>query len=237
MPALVVNADDADIRRLPVRRAVHQLVEAARRFREALQGFRRHARLEAVRVGRLQQQRRDQRRHIGVAAALADAVERALNLAHAGAHRGQRVGDRLPRIVVRVDAEVVAGDFLRDLADDLLDFFRQRAAVGVAEHDPARARVIGRPRAGQRVFRVRLVAVEEMLAVEQNLAARRLRRLHRLRDRVEVLLLGRAERDLDLIVPGLGDETDRVGLGGEQQVQAGVVGNAARRRASPCRRR
>ena len=70
-----------------------------------------------------------------------------------------------------VDADVVAGDRLAHRADDLLDLVRQRAAIGVAQHHPARARVIGRLGAGQRVFRIGLVAVEEMLAVEQHFAA------------------------------------------------------------------
>ena len=38
-----------------------------------------------------------------------------------------------------------------DLADDRLDLVRQRAAVGVAEHDPAGAGIVGGLGAGQRV--------------------------------------------------------------------------------------
>ena len=48
----------------------------------------------------------------------------------------------------------------------------------------------------------------------------------RLADAVEVLLLGRAERDADVIVPGLGDEADGVGAGVEERAQAGIVGEA-----------
>ena len=55
--------------------------------------------------GRLQRQRRHDRDQIGVAAALADAVERALDLAHAGLDRGQRIGDRLAGVVMGMDAE------------------------------------------------------------------------------------------------------------------------------------
>ena len=40
---------------------------------------------------------------------------------------------------------------LDDLRDDALDLVRQRAAIGVAEHDPARAGVIGGLGAGQRI--------------------------------------------------------------------------------------
>ncbi len=53
----------------------------------------------------------------------------------------------------------------------LLDFMRQRAAIGVAQHHPARAFLVGRLGAGERESGLGLVAVEEMLAVEQDFAA------------------------------------------------------------------
>ena len=47
-------------------------------------------------------------------------------------------------------------------------------------------------------------------------------------DAVEVLLERASERDADVVVPGLGDEADRVGIGVEQRRDAGVVrGRAA----------
>ena len=99
---------------------------------------------------RLQLQRRDDRDEIGVAAALAEAVERALDLARAGAHGGERIGHRLLGVVMGMDADMIAGDLLDHLADDRLDLVRQRAAIGVAQHHPARAGVIGGLGAGQR---------------------------------------------------------------------------------------
>ena len=64
-----------------------------------------HADLETLGEFLLQLQRRDDRDQIGIAAALAEAVERALDLARAGAHGGERIGHRLLGIVVRVDAD------------------------------------------------------------------------------------------------------------------------------------
>jgi hypothetical protein len=98
-------------------------------------------------------------------------VERALDLPRARAHGRERVRHSLLGVVVRVDADVVAGHVLHHFADDLLDLVRQRAAVGVAQHHPARARLVRRLGAGERVFRIGLVAVEEVLAVDQHLAA------------------------------------------------------------------
>ena len=47
------------------------------------------------------------RDQVGIAAALADAVQRALDLAHAGLDGGERIGDRLAGVVMGVDAEIV----------------------------------------------------------------------------------------------------------------------------------
>ena len=58
----------------------------------------------------LQLQRRDDGDEIGIAAALADAVQRALDLARAGAHRGERIRHRLLGVVMRVDADMIAGN-------------------------------------------------------------------------------------------------------------------------------
>ena len=51
----------------------------------------------------------------------------------------KRIRHRLLGVVVGVDADVVAGNDLHDLADDLFHFVRQGAAIGVAKHHPARA--------------------------------------------------------------------------------------------------
>ena len=120
------------------------------------------------------------------------------------------------------------GMCLHHLADDRLDLVRQRAAIGVAQHDPARAVLVGGLGAGQRIVRIGLVAVEEMLAVEQHLAALGLGGAHAVADRGEVFLERGLERDADVIVPGLGDEADRVGLGVEQRGKPRIVrGRAA----------
>ena len=66
--------------------------------------------LVAAGVGLLEQERRDEGDEVGVAAALAEAVERALHLARPGVDGGERVRDRVAGVVVGVDAEAVAGD-------------------------------------------------------------------------------------------------------------------------------
>jgi hypothetical protein len=162
---------------------------------------------------------------VGVAAALADAVERPLDLANARLDSGQRVRHRLARIVVGVDAEPVARHARGDHpADDLAHLRRLRAAVGVAKHDPARAGVISSLRAGQRIIGVGLVAVEEMLAVQHDLLARSGRCLDRGRDRFQILLVGAAQRHAHVIVPAFRHEADGVGLRLQQRGQPRIVG-------------
>src|SRR5277367_3470174 len=66
-----------------------------------------------------------------------------------------------------------------------------------------------------------------MLAIDHCFAARGDRRLDAVGYAVEVLLERRAERDMYVIVPSLGDVDDRVGVGGEQPHEARIVGGRA----------
>ena len=183
-----------------------------RRARQPRQRVVRDADLELIGIFLLQLQRRDDGDEIGIAAALAEPVQRALDLPRAGAHRGERIRHGLFGVVVGVDADMIAGNFFADFADDALDLVRQRAAIGVAQHHPARAFLVSGLRAGERISGLGLVAVEEMLAVEQHFAALGLGGAHGVADRGEVLFLRGLERDAHVIVPGLGDEADGVGL-------------------------
>ena len=98
------------------------------------------ATLRQARVAELELEVRDDRGEVGVAGPLAEPVQRPLDVAGAGVHRGHRVGDGTSGVVVAVDADRdVTAHVGVDHADDLLDLVRQRAAIGVAEHDMARA--------------------------------------------------------------------------------------------------
>ena len=90
------------------------------------------------------------------------------------------------------------------------DLGRQRAAVGVAEHHPAGAGVERGLQAGERVVGVGPPAVEEVLGVEERLAALGLQearsRWRCSRGSPRALI---AERGRDVEVVGLADEADR----------------------------
>ncbi len=112
-------------------------------------------------------------------------------------------------------------------ADDLGDFMRQRTAVGIAQHHPARSRLIGGLDARQRILRIGFVAVEEVLGVEHHLVDAPERDGDAVADHAEVFVQLHAERDLDLMVPGLADQGDDLGGGGEQRLESRIVVGAA----------
>ena len=112
-----------------VRRDVGQLVDQHRDLAQHLELGRRHALIAELelKVG-------NDRDQVGVAAALADSVDRALDLRRAAAHAGDRVGDRDLGVVVRMDSDRASHRLDRGLHTGL-DFVRQAAAVGVAERN------------------------------------------------------------------------------------------------------
>ena len=131
--ALMRERRFANIGRVPVGLAVQKLVELAGKRGQRGERFRGDAGFEAARIVLLQDQGWDDRGEVRVAAALAEPVQRALDLPGARADGRQRVGDRVLRIVMGVDADALAGDVADDGGDDLLDLVRQRAAVRVAK--------------------------------------------------------------------------------------------------------
>ena len=188
------------------------------------QGVGRNAGLEPFGEGRFQHQRGDDGGEVGVAAALADAVQRALYLARARVDGGQRIGHRLPRIVMGVDAEMVAGHgFLDHRFHDGADVDGLGAAIRVAQHDPLAHRLERRTGAGERIIAVGLEAVEEVLAIDQRFLARGFCSLDGLADGVEVFLIRAAERHPHMQIPRLGDEADGGGGRLRERGEAGVV--------------
>ena len=161
---------------------------------------------------------------VGVAGALAVAVDAALHVARPGGDGGQRVGHGAAAVVVGVDADAGAGG-LDDVEHDVGDPVGQHAAVGVAQGDDLRAGLGGRAQHLEGVRPVGAVAVEEVLGVEED----RLPLLAQVRDRVahhrEVLLERGAQRELDVAVVRLRDEGDDAGAGVAEGTHERVVGS------------
>ena len=209
-PGLVRKGRRPDIGQRAQGHAVDDVIQLARDFQQMAERLGRDAGFEPLGIGGLQRQRRDQRGQAGIAAALPQPVQRALDLARAGVDRRQGAGHRLPRVVMAMNAQMVAGDAAGDDGfGNGADFAWQRAAIGVAQHDPPRARVMGGVQGLQRVIGVGLVAVEEMFRVEMGFAvcatqwaieARMLSRFSVQRD---------PKRMGDVVVMRLADKADR----------------------------
>ncbi len=199
-PAAVREGVLADVRLVGVRRAVEQLVEVVGRLGERREAVRR----EAV-VAELELQVRDDRREVGVAAALAVAVHRPLHVRRAGLDPGQRVRHATADVVVRVDAHAHAArrQRSREVARRLGDLPRQRPAVRVAQDDRLGAGLGGREHAAARVRRVVAPAVEAVLGVVDDAFALRDEERDRLRDHAQVLVALDPQHLVDVQAPRL----------------------------------
>ena len=215
----------ADIRALVMRRAVEKLIEGPRQAGQTDKLVPVDRDLEARRIGFLQTERRNDGDEVGIAAALADAIERALDLARARFDRGEGICDRLAGVVMRVDAERGTGDAGCDHGrDDVADLRRLRAAIGVAEHHPAGTGLVCLFRAGKCVLGIGFVTVEKMLAVDHGKLARRDHGLDAVTDAFEVFLIAAAQRHFHVIVPAFRHQADGIRLGLDELAQARIVG-------------
>lgn len=159
---------------------------------------------------------------VGVAGALAVAVDRALHVGRAGADRRDGVGGRAAGVVVAVGADSGPGRG-DDVGDDLLDLVREHAPVGVAEHDDLGAGLVRGAHDRQGVVAVEVPAVEEVLAVEEDAAAPADEVADGVTDHLEVLPEGRAQRPLDVAGVGLRDEAHDRRLGVDEGTHEGVL--------------
>jgi hypothetical protein len=126
---------------------------------------------------------------------------------------------------MRMDAEVMAGNTGGDDGrDDFAHFRRLAAAIGVAQHHPAGAGLVSGCGTGQRIIRIGLVAIEEMLAIDQRLAAGGKHCLDAVLDRLEVFLIGTAERHAHMVIPAFGHKTDGIAFGLQQGGEPRIIG-------------
>ena len=243
-PRLMRKGRRPDETRLFHRHAVEDLIQHPAGAREPAQRLGAHPDLIAAGIGLFQQQDRDQGGKIGVATTLPQPVERALDLPRARVDGGQRAGDGVFGVVVGVNAQMIPRDACRDHgAGDAANLIGQRATIGVAKHDPTRARVIGYADRFQRVVWIGLVTVKEMLGVEERLAPLGDKMGDGFGDVVGVLGQRDAEGGFDVEVMGLADDADgfgaRVEHGGQHVVilsrHARAFGHA--KGGEPCLRR
>ena len=181
----------------------------------------------------------DDRDEVGVAAALAVAVHRALDQHGALGDRGERVRDAALGVVVAVDAERrAAARPRRRRATASAICVRQRGAVGVAQRHALGARLGGGAQARERVGRVVAPAVEEVLGVVDHALALGDEEGDRVGDHRAGSRRASTRDDLlEVQAPGLADERAdrREALG--QHAQRRVLVRARRRAGGSCRTR
>ena len=168
--------------------------------------------------------RRDQ---IAVSASLPVTVHRALHVRHAKLYGGDGVGDGQLGVVVGMDADHAA-KMLAHVRHDLGQARRQRAAVGVAEHEAVRAGVKSSLERAEGKVPARLVAVEEVLGIVDHLAAERLEVGDRGADHLQVLLLGHAQGALGVQAPALAEYCHGWRGGLDQHPNVGVLFDGVR---------
>ena len=117
-----------------------------------------------------------------------------------------------------------------------LDLVGQRAAVGVAQHDVAGALDDGRLERPQRELGVGLVAVEEVLHVDEHPPAVAGEELDRVGDHRLALVERRLQRLGDVVLGALGDDAHRRRAGLDEVAQRGVVVDLAARPAGRAER-
>ena len=201
-PCLVGERGRADVGLLRIERHVHHLGDVVgdrREPLEALLGDRAHA--------HLQRQVRDGRGEVAVAGALAVAVDRSLHVGRAATYAREGVGDAAAGVVVGVHADPhVVAEVAHDLGHDGLDLVRERAAVGVAEHERAGALLDRGFEHAEAELGVALVAIEEMLRVEEHVEPRATQELDRVGDHGHALVEGGLERVAHVVVPAFPDD-------------------------------
>ena len=192
---------------------IGQLVHVSRQLRQPVEPFP----VETCIAG-LQHEVGYHRAEVRVAAPFAQAVDRALHVRHAMLDCYERVARSEVAVVVSVDAKP-SGRHLPGRVDRGRDFAGQRPSVGVAEHEHVRACVLRRGQCLERVRRVGLEAVEEVLRVEDHFTAVLLHVSHGVPDHPQILVR-RSLQDLGHVQhPGLGHDRDRLGLDVEQRLQ------------------
>jgi len=137
-------------------------------------------------------------------------------------YTGQRVGHGTAAVVVEVHADLCL-ETVEHGRDDSLDLVGEGPPVRVAQDERLGARLLGSLEDAERELRVRLVAVEEVLGVQEHPEVVGAQEGHRVGHHRHRFVEGGAERVDDMHLRRLGHDADRPGLGLHQVTQRPVV--------------
>ena len=176
-----------------------------------------------ARTAHLQFEVGNDRTEVGVAAALAVAVHGALDLHRALAHGLQGVGHGQFAVVVGVDAEAGLGQLFTDGFHDGGDLSGQAATVGVAEHQEFGAGFPGRAQGGDGVFRVGLVAVEEVFRIIEQFLGVGAQERQGIADELQVAFQGDLQGVGDVDIPAFTEDGQHRCPGFHQSQEIGII--------------
>ena len=162
------------------------------------------------------------RGQVGISGTLAVAVDAPLHVGGAHRHPGQRVRHRAPAVVVEVHADLGL-EAVDDAADDALDLVGQRASVRVAQHQRLGTGLLGGLQDAEGEPGVGLVAVEEVLGVEEHPQVVGPQECHRVRHHGHGLVEGRAQGVDHVHLRGLGHDAHGLGTGLDEMAERIVV--------------
>ena len=172
----------------------------------------------------LEREIRPDRHEVGVAAALSVAVDGALHVPGPGLDGGEGVGHRQARVIVHMDPnDRSRTDLAHDASRHRGDLLGEAATVRVAQHHHRRAGVDRRAERGQRIGRIGLVAVEEVLGVVDHLTPGRMEMRDRVPDHRQVLVRGGPEHVRHVEEPALPEDRRDRGLGSEQGLKVRIL--------------
>ncbi len=174
----------------------------------------------------------DQGRQVDVAAALAEARQRSLNMRRAGLDRRQGVGDAEAAVVVRVDADgrpaAQAGHDRRRAARHLVG---KTPPVRLAQADHVGTGIGRRGQGLERVVRRGLPSVEKVFGIEDDPFLSLHEPRHGVADDPQVFGACRPQDLGDMQIPGFAEDHDDIGAGLQQAVEIGIIGRRQLRTA------
>ncbi|MNV41198.1 hypothetical protein D3C71_1328270 [compost metagenome] len=152
-------------------------------------------------IAHLKLQSRNDGAEVGVAAALAVAIDCALNLTGSRLNRAERVRYGQLAVVVGMDAEVGAGNPLRQGCHNILDFMGQCAAVRIAHNEPIRARFACPSHNGCCILGIVLVAIKKMLGIKNDLKPLALQKGNGIADHGQILFQCSLQGGMHMEIP------------------------------------
>ena len=207
----------AHVRGMHVARQVHNLVDIATQLaqvRELLCSRKIAVHLE-LQIG-------CNRREVCVTAAFAVAIHHALHHHTARLHSVNRVCHGKSTVIMHVDAKRRRNSSL-NLLYDFFDFPRHRSAVRIAKHDAIGMAKFGRLERFERVFRISLIAIEEMFRIVNHLFGMFLEVCDRRLDHVEVFFESRADNVRHMQIPALAENRLDRSFGLDERLQKRVI--------------